>query len=76
MPLASVVRPKRISEFLGQDRLVGEGNPIRMIIESGKIPGMIFLGPPASGKTTLAEIIFRSTDADFVRLSAVVEGKK
>ncbi len=76
MPLASVVRPKHISEFLGQDHLVGEGNPIRMIIESGKIPSMLFWGPPASGKTTLAEIISRSTDADFVRLSAVVEGKK
>jgi putative ATPase len=75
MPLAALMRPKTLDEFIGQERLVGEKGPIRKLIESGKIPSMIFWGPPASGKTTLAEIIANSVDSEFLRISAVTDGK-
>ncbi len=55
--------------------MVGLNGPLRKLIESGQIPSMVFWGPPASGKTTLAEIIAQNVDADFVRLSAVTDGK-
>lgn len=74
-PLATVLRPQNLSQFIGQQHLVGEKGPIKMLLESGKVVSMIFWGPPASGKTTLAEIIAQQVESDFVRLSAVVDGK-
>ncbi len=76
MPLASKLRPKNLDEFIGQEHLVGEGGPLRDLIASGKIPSMIFWGPPASGKTTLAEIISNTNFSDFIKLSAVIDGKE
>lgn len=76
MPLATKLRPKNLSEFIGQEHLVGENGPLKKLIESNQIPSMIFWGPPASGKTTLAEIIANSVEADFLRLSAVTDGKE
>ncbi|MEI7604468.1 MAG: replication-associated recombination protein A [bacterium] len=75
-PLATLLRPKNIEDFLGQEHLIGDNGPIRLLMDSGKIPSMIFWGPPASGKTTLAEIIAKKTNSDFQRLSAVMDGKE
>lgn len=74
-PLASTLRPKNLAEFIGQEKLLGNNGPIRKMIESRKIYSMIFWGPPASGKTTLARIIAKSTDSDFIQISAVIDGK-
>lgn len=75
MPLATKLRPSKLDDFIGQERLLGENGPLRKVIESGSIPSMIFWGPPASGKTTLATIISNTIDADFITLSAVNSGK-
>ncbi|MCA9379089.1 replication-associated recombination protein A, partial [Candidatus Dojkabacteria bacterium] len=74
-PLATTLRPQNLDEFIGQQHLVGEQGPIKKLLDSGKVVSMIFWGPPASGKTTLAEIIASNVESDFVRLSAVVDGK-
>lgn len=75
IPLATQLRPNTLNEFIGQTNLVGEGGPVRKMLELGQIHSMIFWGPPASGKTTLARIIASKGGADFVELSAVMEGK-
>jgi putative ATPase len=75
-PLASRVRPKTLSEFAGQQQLLGKGKVLREIIESDQLPSIIFWGPPGVGKTTLAEIIARKTQAKFVTFSAVTSGIK
>lgn len=69
------MRPKTLDDFLGQEHLVGKSGPIRKLIESDNIPSMIFWGPPASGKTSLAEVIANSTESEFVKISAVMDGK-
>ena len=74
-PLATIVRPKNLEEYIGQEKLVGENSPIKKMIESGELHSMVFWGPPACGKTTLAKIISQSVDADFYELSAVMDGK-
>ena len=73
-PLADRMRPRTLEEFLGQSSLVGEGSFLRRAIESDRVPSLIFWGPPGSGKTTLAMIIARETDAEFLALSAVKSG--
>jgi putative ATPase len=75
MPLAQTQRPDKLVDFIGQPDLVGLGAPIRQMIESGNLSSMIFWGPPASGKTTLAHIISKEVQADFYKLSAVMDGK-
>jgi len=75
MPLAHTLRPTSLAEFIGQPELVGPNGTIRKSIELGNIPSMIFWGPPSSGKTTLAEIIATTVEADFIRISAVMDGK-
>ncbi len=74
-PIASKYRPETLDEFIGQQHLVGKGMPIRNFIESGNIPSMIFWGPPGTGKTTLANIISKSVNANIHKLSAVMAGK-
>lgn len=76
MPLAGRMRPRSLDEFVGQDDLVGPGRVLRNMIERDSVTSMIFWGPPGVGKTTLAEIIATSTDARFVRYSAVTGGIK
>ena len=75
-PLADRMRPLNLSEFVGQEELVGEGTLLRRAIEDDKISSMLFWGPPGSGKTTLAKVIANSTDNYFVAFSAVLQGVK
>ena len=73
-PLASRMRPRTLSEFRGQEEVVGPGGSIRVMIDSGKIGSFILWGPPGSGKTTLARLVAESAEAAFVSFSAVTEG--
>jgi len=74
VPLAESMRPTRLKELVGQEHLVADGEIIKQIIDS-KIPvSLILWGPPGSGKTTLARIIAKEIEADFVEISAVTTG--
>ena len=75
-PLAERLRPRDLNEFCGQKHLLGEGKILRKIIESDAVGSMIFWGPPGVGKTTLARIIARRTQAKFIDFSAVTSGIK
>jgi len=75
-PLAERLRPKHIDEVIGQSHLLGEGKPLRLAFQSGKLHSMILWGPPGVGKTTLARLMASAFDADFVPLSAVLSGVK
>lgn len=76
IPLAERLRPKTIEDFLGQEKIFGEGSFLREAIEADRIPSLIFWGPPGSGKTTLALLIAQKTQAEFHQLSAVGSGVK
>ena len=75
-PLADRLRPQTLSEFAGQDHLLGEGKVLRRLIEGDRISSMIFWGPPGVGKTTLARIVANRTKAKFIDFSAVTSGIK
>ena len=60
-PLADRLRPSTLDDIVGQKHILGEGKPLRKIIESNKIPNLIFYGPSGVGKTTLATYIARKT---------------
>ena len=75
-PLAEVLRPENLNEYIGQSHLVGEGAILRSAIEKGDIPSMILWGPPGVGKTTLANIIANTLSAPFYQLSAINSGVK
>jgi putative ATPase len=76
IPLADKARPQKIADFLGQEDLVGNQSFLYRAIENDQIPSMILWGPPGSGKTTLVYIIAQKTQADFLLLNAVTDGKK
>lgn len=73
-PLADRLRPESLDDFVGQDHLVGEGKIIRRMIKADRIYSCIFYGPPGVGKTSLAEIISKTTHMDFRKISAVTSG--
>ncbi len=75
-PLPERMRPKNLSEYVGQRHLVGEGCILRKMIESGNLSSFILWGPPGVGKTTLAGIIAQTLERDFYTLSAVSSGVK
>lgn len=75
-PLSSILRPKSLETFVGQHHLVDEWMPISTFLENKKIPSMLFWGPPGCGKTTLAEIIANSMQAEFFQLSWVRSKKE
>lgn len=75
-PLAEILRPKNLDEYIGQQHLVGQGAVLRTLIESGNIPSMILWGPPGIGKTTLAMIISNTLHRPFHTLSAISSGVK
>src|ERR1043165_2855794 len=76
VPLAERIRPYTLDELLGQKHLVGKGSILRTAIENGKIPSMIFWGPPGTGKTTIANIIAHTLNVPFFQLSAISSGVK
>lgn len=73
-PLADRMRPTAIEDIVGQDELLGEGAPLRRMIDSGKLSSFILWGPPGCGKTTLARILASRTNLRFTALSAVFSG--
>ena len=75
-PLADRMRPSSIEHYIGQKHILGVGKPLRKAIEQGSLHSMIFWGPPGTGKTTLAKLISKSCDAQFLTLSAVLCGVK
>lgn len=75
-PLASRLRPETLDAFVGQKHLLGKGKILRQLIDQDNIPSMIFWGPPGVGKTTLASIIAKRTNANFINFSAVTSGIK
>ncbi len=75
-PLATRMRPRDLDEFAGQRHLLGEGKILRQLIDRDRVPSMVFWGPPGVGKTTLARIIARRTQSNFINFSAVTSGIK
>jgi putative ATPase len=75
-PLAERIRPHSLNDLLGQEHLVGKGSILRTAIEHGKVPSMIFWGPPGTGKTTIANIIAHELKVPFYTLSAISAGVK
>jgi putative ATPase len=75
-PLADALRPKSLDEVVGQEHLLGPGMPLRLAFESGRPHSMILWGPPGSGKTTIARLMAKAFNAEFVALSAVFSGVK
>jgi ATPase related to the helicase subunit of the Holliday junction resolvase len=73
-PLADRIRPEILEDFVGQEKIIGQGKPLRQAIENDELQSIILWGPPGSGKTTLAKIIAKMTKAHFVPFSAVISG--
>ena len=75
-PLAARLRPRTLADVVGQEHLVGEGKPLRRLVEQDRLTSAIFWGPPGTGKTTLALAVAGSTKRAFEQLSAVTAGVK
>ena len=75
-PLASRLRPTSLHDYIGQEHLLAEDKALRKVIESGQLHSMIFWGPPGVGKTTLAKLLANYAAAEFLALSAVMDGVK
>ena len=75
-PLADRLRPRKLSDYVGQDHLIGEDKPLSRAIETDHLHSMVFWGPPGTGKTTLATLIAHLSDSHIEKLSAVLSGVK
>lgn len=76
IPLPERLRPRDLTEVIGQDHLLGEGAPLRQMIDQGHLPSIIFWGPPGVGKTTIALLLAQAVDRTFISLSALNTGVK
>ena len=76
VPLAERMRPKTLNEVVGQDKIIGSGKILTEIAKKKEPVNLIFWGPPGTGKTTLARILAKEFNADFIEISAVTSGKK
>lgn len=76
VPLAERLRPQSLAEVIGQQHLLGAGMPLRLAFESGRPHSCILWGPPGVGKTTIARLMARAFDAQFITISAVLGGVK
>ncbi len=75
-PLAARLRPEELSDYFGQEHLLGKNGPLRLMLDQKSLHSMILWGPPGVGKTTLARLLAQSEDCDFLTLSAVMAGIK
>ncbi|NLC07296.1 MAG: replication-associated recombination protein A [Syntrophomonadaceae bacterium] len=76
LPLAARMRPQNLDEFIGQEEILGPGKLLRRAIETDTLSSLILYGPPGSGKTSLAEVISRMSQAEFIKLNSVTSGVK
>lgn len=76
IPLAEILRPKTIEDFLGQSNVISPNSPILNLLKTNRLFSMIFWGTPGCGKTTLARLIATKTNANFIEISAVTSGVK
>lgn len=76
IPLAEILRPKTIEDFLGQSNVISQNSPILNLLKTNRLFSMIFWGTPGCGKTTLARLIAIKTNANFIEISAVTSGVK
>lgn len=75
-PLADRMRPESLEDFVGQEHILGPGKPLRRQLERGELSSLILWGPPGVGKTTLARLVARLSDCEFIPFSAVLSGIK
>ena len=73
-PLSERMRPRTLDDIVGQEALLGPGQPLRTLISRDELPSLLLWGPPGTGKTTLARLIAETTHAEFVQFSAVLSG--
>ncbi len=76
VPLAEILRPKTLEDFLGQSNVISEHSPLLNLLKTNRLFSLILWGPPGCGKTTLARLIAAKTNANFIEISAVTSGVK